>query len=103
MEIGGGNGALRKRQTRGRRGLGGVENVVVKLGKEVESYDGNNIPMIQRLRLWWLRGWEKRKETERVEQPEVKEVSKTRDEEMRWLKVTLNDLFANVTHLSWLD
>jgi ArsR family metal-binding transcriptional regulator len=32
------------------------------------------------------------------EQPEAKEVLKTRDEEMGRLKVTLNDLFANVTY-----
>jgi hypothetical protein len=36
------------------------------------------------------------------EQPEVKVVVKTRDEEMRRLKVTLNDLFTNVTYHGWI-
>jgi hypothetical protein len=36
------------------------------------------------------------------EQPEVKVVVKTRDEYMRRLKVTLNDLFANVTYHGWI-
>jgi hypothetical protein len=44
-----------------------------------------------------LRAWEKERR-QMGEQPEAKEVLKTRDEEMGRLKVTLNDLFANVTY-----
>jgi hypothetical protein len=32
-----------------------------------------------------------------------KEVTKTRDDEMRRFKVTLNDLFANVTYHGWIS
>lgn len=37
------------------------------------------------------------------EKPGVKEVMKTRDKEMRRLKVTFNDLFANVTYHGWIS
>jgi hypothetical protein len=42
-------------------------------------------------------------ERREMEEKSVEEVMKTRDEEMRRLKVTLNDLFANVTDHGWIS